>query len=276
MPVRHFASHPEVTMAICIPDPGPIGWRMSRRVKASVFCPVHHGSESSHFHKTSCSDISDSLPCSCFPDSAIASSNKSILPESFGCREKESDVMTFHKLTDLSFEFTSHVRDQVTAQFIQTISSTDKTSSGLFRWHWKANVESRGKIYNTQELKHLFVRVREYKEIHSYTLIEFGVCVFLLRKKVTFRRFVLHTNVALEFIRRSNRDLVRSTNSQNTTKQFLAGVSQVLVDTHFCQLYRISLGTLTSSTCGYSTDHRICLHWSDPFPHLRQDKFHAF
>ena len=43
------------------------------------------------------------------------------------------------------------------AQFIQTISSTDNTSSGLFGWHWKANVESRGEIYNVQELKHLFV-----------------------------------------------------------------------------------------------------------------------
>ena len=41
------------------------------------------------------------------------------------------------------------------AQFIQTISSTAKTSSSLFGWHWKANVESRGKIYNVQELKTL-------------------------------------------------------------------------------------------------------------------------
>ena len=64
-------------------------------------------------------------------------------------------------------------------------------------------------------------------------------CVSRLRRQMTFRRFVLRTNAALEFTRRSNRDLVRSTNSQSATKPFLAGMSQILVDTHDCQPHRI-------------------------------------
>ena len=84
-------------------------------------------------------------------------------------------------------------------QFIQTFSSTDKTSSSLFGWHWKANVESCDEIHNVQELKHLFVRAREHKEIDSDTLIEYSVRISWHRRQVTFRRLVLRAHIALEF-----------------------------------------------------------------------------
>ena len=51
------------------------------------------------------------------------------------------------------------------AQFIHTISSADNTSTGLLEGTGRANVDSRGEIYYVQELKHLFVCVREHKEI---------------------------------------------------------------------------------------------------------------
>ena len=139
------------------------------------FCQVHYGCESSHNHETSCSDIFDCFSCTCLPDSDVAF-NKSALPRSFGCREILSDAMNFHKLTELSSN--SHPLSEIKllmgpAQFIRTISSTDNTSSSLLDGTEKANVESRGKIYNVLELKHLFVWVREYKGIHSNTLVEF-------------------------------------------------------------------------------------------------------
>ena len=131
--------------------------------------------------------------------------------------------MSFHKFTELSFEFTSHVRDQVTHGTCPIYPNHLKYRQNViwpFGWHWKANVESRGKIYNVQELKHLLVSVREHEEIHSDTLIEFGVCVCQLRKQMTFRKSVLRTKVALEFTSRSDRDFVRS--AIKATKQLFA------------------------------------------------------
>ena len=103
MTARHSASHPVSS------TDDPLGWRISRRVNASVFRPVHHGGESCHFFETSCSDIFDCFSCSRFPDSAIAF-NKSVLPWSFGCREIWSNAMSFQTLTELSFEITSRVQ----------------------------------------------------------------------------------------------------------------------------------------------------------------------
>ena len=111
------------------------------------------------FPHTSCSDIFDCLSCSRFPDSAIAF-NKSILPESFGCREILSDAVSFHK-------FTSHVRDQVTQGTLPSYPNHLKYPQydlWPFGWHWKANVESRGEIYYVQELKNTCsLEVREHK-----------------------------------------------------------------------------------------------------------------
>ena len=42
------------------------------------------------------------------------------------------------------------------AQFIQTISSTDKTSSGLLDGSGKQMLNLVAEIYNVQALKHLF------------------------------------------------------------------------------------------------------------------------
>ena len=70
-----------------------------------------------------------------------------------------SDAMSFHNLTELSFEFTSHVRDQVTHGTCPNLSKPSQvpTKRHLAFWMALENVESRGKIYNVQELKYLFV-----------------------------------------------------------------------------------------------------------------------
>ena len=149
MPIRHFASHPEVTWQIVSSTDDPLGGRVSRRVNAGVFCPVHHGGQSSRFHETSCSKIFDCL-----------SRFRHCQGGSFGCSEILSNAVSFHKLTEFSLEFTSHVRDQVIHGTCPTYPNHLKYRHNVIRpfgWHWKANVESRGKIYNGQELKHLFV-----------------------------------------------------------------------------------------------------------------------
>ena len=103
----------------------PLGWRVSRRVNASVFCPVHH--------------TGASLRISTKPR---APTSLIVLSGSFGCREMLS---THRALLRMHLPCPRSSGLMGPAQFIQTISSTDKTS-----------VESRG-IYNVQEVKHLFV-----------------------------------------------------------------------------------------------------------------------
>ena len=66
-----------------------------------------------------------------------------------------SNAVGFHKLTALSFEFTSHVRDQVTHGTCPTHPNHLTYRQNVIRpcgRHGKANVEFRGKIYNVQEL----------------------------------------------------------------------------------------------------------------------------
>ena len=159
---------------------------------------------------------------------------------------------------------------QGTCPIIQTTSSTDDTSSGL--------VDGTGK-----QMLNLVARSTMFRNSNTCSLESAStkrstptpwlnsVCVWL-RKQVTFWRFVLRANVALDFTRSSDRDFVLSANSQSATEQFLA--REILVNTHDCQPHRI--GYLFGNFCLFNMWFlgelimRVCLHLSGPFPHLHR------
>ena len=188
--------------------------------------------------------------------------------------------MGVHKLAELSYELASHVGDQVTHGTLHNLSKPSQaqntTSSGLLDGTGKQmlNLVARSATFkNSKTLVRLSPLAS--KEIHSDTLIEFGVRICQLRRPVTFRRFVLRANVALEFTRSSDRNLVGSTNSQNATK-----LSPYLDAPDFCEFaglptlpHWVPLQELAPLQAVFprGTHRRVWLFQSSPSLHLRLD-----
>ena len=141
------------------PRPMTLGRRVSRRVDAGLFCPVHMEASLRISTKLRAPTSLICLLGSRLPDSAIAF-NKPFLPRSFGCCEILFDAVSFHKLTEFSLEFTSHVGDQVIHGTCPIYPFHLKYRQNVvwpFGRNWRANFESRGEVYTVQERKHLFV-----------------------------------------------------------------------------------------------------------------------
>ena len=138
-----------------------------------------------------------------FPDSANAF-NMFILPRSFGCREVLSNAVGFHKLTQLSLEFTSNVGDQVTHGTCPIYPKYVKYRQDVVWRFWmslksKCGISWRDLCSGTRTLVRLSPQAQRDRLRHL--------------RQVTFRRLVLRTSVALEFTRNSDRNLIGSANS---------------------------------------------------------------
>ena len=124
------------------------------------------------------------------------------------------------------------------SQLVPTISSTDKTSSGLLDGTGKQmlHLVARSTLFRNSNT--CSPESASINRVDSDTLIEFVVRICQLRRQVALRRFTLRANVALEFSRSSDRSFIGFANPQSAIQQLLAGMSQMFVNSHDCQSYR--------------------------------------